>query len=477
VKTILFSFALAVGLESGLASDLISCNESTANSTQTLVQNAVSRDSAIACLAIAKLRALGPEGLEVLLRAHAGDVALHLTSLDHDQETGCDQDWEALKTAIDGVSGQCDAYASGLYWFTDLELAKAAARAAGKPILSLRLLGKLSEDYSCANSRFFRTTLYSNADVSKYLREHFILHWQSVRPVPKLTIDFGDGRKLVRTITGNSVHFVLNQDGEPIDALAGLYGPKAFLRVLTEAEQVAMASAASPREERKGLLRAHHIQSRAALDRQWQADLPKLGDADMALAALAVSAAPVAADPSSAPLSPTTARAAGKLAVSKSAIESPALRLLQPKGGRGPGPTSGELDDAIWTRLAVLHSDDARLDATSKTVIAAKSQMAFAAAGLTKAKRLVEDPLLTTWRNLERSISEDSVRNEFLLHARIHDWFVQDIAPADLDRLSAKVYAELFLMPDNDPWLGLAPTNTFCGLQDEGLFSSAKPSK
>ena len=459
----------------GLATDSSSCNESSAEPTQVLVQNAVSRDTAIVSTAIAKLRAIGPEGLDAVLRAHAADVALHLASLQHDQGPGCDQDWEATKMAIDGVSGQCDAYASGLYWYTDLELAKAAARAVGKPILSLRLLGKLDEDYSCANSRFFRTTLYSNAEVSNYLREHFILHWQSVRPVPKLTIDFGDGRKLVRTITGNSVHFVLNQDGEPVDALPGLYGPKAFLRALTEAEQVAIASAASPREERKGLLRAFHIQSRATLDRQWQADFAKIADGDMALAAVAVSAAPVAAAPSSAPVSPPTARAAGKLAFSKSAIESPVLKLLQPKGGRGPGPTRGELDDAMWTRLALLHADDARLDATSKTVIAAKSQMAFAAAELTKAKRLVEDPLLTTWRNLERSISEDSVRNEFLLHARIHDWFVQGVAPADLDRLSAKVYAELFLMPDNDPWLGLAPANTFCGLPGEGLVSSAKP--
>jgi hypothetical protein len=475
VKTILFSFALAACLESGFASDLFSSNESTAESTQVLVQNAVSRDSAIASTAIGKLRAIGPEGLDALLKAHVAEVALHLASLQHDQGPGCDQDWEATKMAIDGVSGQCDAYASGLYWYTDLGLARAAARAAGKPILSLRLLGNLNEDYSCANSRFFRTTLYSNAEVSNYLREHFILHWQSVRPVPKLTIDFGEGHKLVRTITGNSVHFVLNQNGEPVDALPGLYGPKAFLRVLTEAQQVAVASAASPREERKGLVRAYHIQSRAALDRQWQADLAKLGDRDIALAAVAVSAAPVAAVPSSALASPPTARAAGKLAISKSAIESPVLRLLQPKGGRGPGPTRGELDDAIWTKLAVLHADDARLDATSKTVIAAKSQTAFGAAELTKAKRLVEDPLLTTWRNLERSISEDSLRNELLLHARIHDWFVQDIAPADLDRLSAKVYAELFLMPENDPWLGLAPANTFCGLPDEGLVNSAKP--
>jgi hypothetical protein len=100
VKTILFSFALATGLEVVLASDLSSCNESTAESTKVLVQNAVCRDSAIASTAVAKLRAIGPEGLAALLKAHGAEVALHLASLQHDQEIGCDQDWQAAKMAI-----------------------------------------------------------------------------------------------------------------------------------------------------------------------------------------------------------------------------------------------------------------------------------------------------------------------------------------------------------------------------------------
>jgi hypothetical protein len=68
--------------------------------------------------------------------------------------------------------------------------------------------------------------------VSQLLREHFVLHWQSVRPVPKLTIDFGDGRKMERTLTGNSIHYVMDSDGRVIDALPGMYGPGAFRREL-----------------------------------------------------------------------------------------------------------------------------------------------------------------------------------------------------------------------------------------------------
>ena len=117
----------------------------------------------------------------------------------------------------------------------------------GKPILSLRLLGRLDEELSCANSRFFRLILYSNTEVSALLREHFILHWQSVRPVPKVTIDFGDGRKLERTLTGNSIHYILDSDGRPMDALPGLYGPQAFIRELTRAERVAAVCRAARR--------------------------------------------------------------------------------------------------------------------------------------------------------------------------------------------------------------------------------------
>ena len=157
------------------------------NSLDSLAQEAVSKDKTVSSVAITKLRAKGPEGLEALLKLHAETIHKHETQTGATSVEKEKTDWKQVKTALDAVSGQCDSHASHLYWFTDFEKAKAAARASGKPILSLRLLGKLDEEYSCANSRFFRTTLYANAEVSKYLREHFILHWQSVRPVPRIT--------------------------------------------------------------------------------------------------------------------------------------------------------------------------------------------------------------------------------------------------------------------------------------------------
>ena len=65
---------------------------------------------------------------------------------------------------------------------------------------------------------------------------------KSVRPVPKVTIDFGGGRKLERTLTGNSIHYVLDADGRPVEAIPGLYGPQAFLVQLAEGRTLVLAT-------------------------------------------------------------------------------------------------------------------------------------------------------------------------------------------------------------------------------------------
>ena len=115
-----------------------------------------------------------------------------------------------FRAAIDAVCRQFDCASSGLYWYTDLDQARREAGRSHRPILSLRLLGNLDEEMSCANSRYFRTILYANRGVAASLRKNFVLHWSSERPAPLVTIDFGDGRVMRRTITGNSIHYLLD---------------------------------------------------------------------------------------------------------------------------------------------------------------------------------------------------------------------------------------------------------------------------
>ena len=130
---------------------------------------AISTDEATASNAVAALRSMGPDGLNALLQRHAPLLATQ------DER---DDRWRRLRAALDSVAGQKDAHASRLYWHTNFDQAKAEAGKTRRPILSLRLLGNLDEELSCANSRFFRTTLYANKEVSDYLRAHFVLHWK-----------------------------------------------------------------------------------------------------------------------------------------------------------------------------------------------------------------------------------------------------------------------------------------------------------
>jgi hypothetical protein len=190
--------------------------------------------------AVAILRAAGVRGWQEFRRRHRSTIE----GLADRPACLCDPDSpeRRVAAALDKISAQRDAASSGMYWHTDLSAAIAEAKQGPKPILSLRLLGRLDDDLSCANSRFFRTTLYADAELARHLREHFVLHWESVRPVPVITIDFGDGRTMRRTITGNSAHYVLDPQGRVVDCLPGLYSPAEFRRRLDDADGLARVS-------------------------------------------------------------------------------------------------------------------------------------------------------------------------------------------------------------------------------------------
>src|ERR1044071_8112199 len=196
---------------------------------------------------------------------YAGEINRHVAS----PAAASDPQWLRIATALDTVAQQKNSYLAGLYWHTDLESAKKASAESGKPILSLRLLGKLTDELSCANSRFFRTVLYANAEVASVLRDRFVLHWQSVRPAPVITIDFGDGRKIERTITGNSIHYVLDAAGQPIEALPGLYGPQAFLRRLADAEGFFKTLAGKKGQQREFELASYYVVQNNKLSFAW----------------------------------------------------------------------------------------------------------------------------------------------------------------------------------------------------------------
>jgi hypothetical protein len=377
--------------------------------------------------------------------------------------------WTRLMTAIDAVAAQKDAAFCGLYWHTDLEKAMAAAREQRKPILSLRLLGTLDTEFSCANSRYFRTVLYANEEVSAALRERFVLHWQSVRPVPKVTIDMGDGRVIERTVTGNSIHYVLDADGRPVDGIPGLYGPRAFLRAIGAAEGVVaeLQKIHSRDAQRQHLMAWHQRQAQAAAA-QLDNDLATIDattvHSEMGRRVNSVPAAKTARR--------VTAVEAGNAAFAKSRAELPIVRALA-------DAAPPQMDDESWTKLSGLrrHREDARLDASSRAVVRVKYPTAQQAGARAESKRMVEDPIVRVVENLQYSIARDTVRNEFDFHLRIHNWFARGDAEAfadDVRPLNERVYAELFLTPSSDPWLGLVPPDTYSALDRNGVRTGTR---
>lgn len=441
-------------------------------------RDAVAEDAAVAQAAVAKLRAAGPAGLEALLDAHAKALAADwgLPALSTDTELAppyqesnnaeapglkpkADPAFARLRGAIDAVAQQKDAIASRLYWYTDLEQAKAAAAAAHKPILSLRLLGKLDEDYSCANSRFFRTVLYANQEVSAYLRERYVLHWQSVRPVPKVTIDFGDGRVLERTLTGNSIHYVLDSHGRTVDAIPGLYAAARFKKMLVRSEAAVRDIGNLKQDLFENRLRRLHYgwgaENATALGRERDQVRAWAGDSSQG-DRVGQGGTP-------------TAREAAPFAESKMVTELPILQrfaaddpLLRP-------------ENELWAKIARFHAGEARLDAGSLALMADKLPPAARAMPLAVTKAMVETPLARIARSFQSSIAQDTVYNEYVFHRRIHEWFALDRAAAlKVDDLNEKVYAQLFLTPSSDPWLGLVPANTYTALPCDGLTTTSK---
>lgn len=417
------------------------------SSPEALARKAVSSDAAEAQRAITELRALGPAGLDALFQTHRVEINRQISQ----PLLASSVEWRRLSAALDAVSKQKDSYLSRLYWYTDLSKAQNVSRATGKPILSLRLLGNLNEEFSCANSRFFRTILYSNVAVSKLLRENFVLHWQSVRPAPHITIDFGDGRRIERTVTGNSIHYILAADGRIIDALPGLYGPNAFLRALTEAEQVFQQLARPGDAAVMQALSTYHNARLKLINLVWAADIEKTGGK-----------IPQGFNIKRTKDGVPRALEIGPLAVTKMGTETILLRSMSAQSEALGRVT----DEHLWIKIAALHYDDARLDEQSIGLIQRQTKKTFLADA---AKMPPEVALAGLIVKLQTHIALDTARNEYLMHTKLHGWLIKEHRDSDLDAFNNMVYAELFLTPAADPWLGLFDSSTYVALDNAGI--------
>jgi hypothetical protein len=76
--------------------------------------------------------------------------------------------------------------------------------------------------------------LFSSTEVAKFINDNFEAAWESVRPVPIVTIDFGNGTKMTRTLHGNIATYVCKDDGQVLDVLPGIYEPVEYRKQLDQ---------------------------------------------------------------------------------------------------------------------------------------------------------------------------------------------------------------------------------------------------
>ncbi|MCH9649285.1 MAG: hypothetical protein K0U98_13680 [Deltaproteobacteria bacterium] len=396
--------------------------------------------------AIEALRALGPASLEALLppalEASVTKVSATKASL---TEASLATGEQAALDTLDRVCAMKDCAVSRLFWYTDLDTALEAARQSDRPVLSLRLLGRLDEDLSCANSRFFRTALYPDNAVGNLLRDEFVLHWQSVRSVPRVVVDYGDGRQLEGTLTGNSIHYVLDSQGRLIDALPGLYDPKTFFEEVRAAGKNARRAASLSEDKFVPWVQNLHSKKRRNLDASLRADLGKIGFHER-FESLRIELHQLASSRSTDP-SPSAHKAALR-ATSKAIVEAPVLSRV----GRALEAVEPAPGSEIWPLLANLHLPDVHLDENSLNLLHSTHGLPEGP----EARAVIEA--------FEESLALDTIRNQQLWRRTIHLWLEQTTSRPQLEAFNERIYGQLFLTPLDDPWLGLAPRELYSGL-------------
>lgn len=74
--------------------------------------------------------------------------------------------------------------------------------------------------------------MFSQQNVAGYINRNFEPAWESLRPVPMVKIDFGNGTVVTRTLHGNIATSVCTADGQVLDMLPGIYSPDIYVERL-----------------------------------------------------------------------------------------------------------------------------------------------------------------------------------------------------------------------------------------------------
>ena len=109
--------------------------------------------------------------------------------------------------------------------------------------------------------------LFSKDDVANFINKNFEPVWESVRPVPIVRIDFGNGTVVTRTLHGNIATYVCSAEGQVLDVAAGIYAPTVFLQRLDQFRLLANYADQLGKEKRGERVKDYHRSQAASFQK------------------------------------------------------------------------------------------------------------------------------------------------------------------------------------------------------------------
>jgi len=100
--------------------------------------------------------------------------------------------------------------------------------------------------------------LFSRQEVADFVNRSFEPVWESVRPVPLVRIDFGNGTVINRTLHGNIATYVCNADGQVLDILPCIYTPRVYVNRLNQLRLLASYAEQAGKDQREARLKDYH---------------------------------------------------------------------------------------------------------------------------------------------------------------------------------------------------------------------------
>jgi hypothetical protein len=225
----------------------------------------------------------------------------------------------------------------------------------------------------------------------------------------------------------------------PIEALPGLYSPQAFLQQLTAVETMYSQYKAQSSLGKFQFISDYHRDRLTQVQAKWSTELQQAGLEKLPLLV---------------EVPATDALTAGQVAMSKMVVELPMVRSL--RSIRTSQTALAQItDEAAWKKLAA--NVPSQLDANSLSLMQRKLDPKST------------QSLMAVAQQFQQNMAMDTVRNEYLLHSQIHQWFMAgDVG--DFTALNQRVYSQLFLTPKSDPWLGLNPQESFAAIEQNGIL-------